>query len=106
MVVIDHGDAHFSVYQHLMHDGALVHEGDVVAQGQLIGRSGNTGYSTEPHLHPFEVIRPPDPQPAGVLEAEGAAGRTPLHRASAPATYAHGSAPQCAARWMPSGTTA
>jgi len=55
VVVIDHGDAHFSVYQHLMPGGALVREGDVVAQGQVIGQSGNTGYSTEPHLH-FEVI--------------------------------------------------
>lgn len=55
VVFIDHGDGHFSVYQHLMFGGIFVEEGDVVAQGQVIARSGNTGWSTTPHLH-FELI--------------------------------------------------
>lgn len=38
-----------TVYAHLSH--SLVTEGQVVRRGELIGYSGNTGYSTKPHLH-------------------------------------------------------
>jgi hypothetical protein len=55
VVVIDHGRARFSVYQHLKLGGALVTEGQPVERGQLIGHSGNTGFTTGPHLH-FAVI--------------------------------------------------
>jgi hypothetical protein len=54
-VAIDHGDGHFSEYWHLAHDSAVVRENEVVTGGQLIARSGNTGFSTRPHLH-FEVV--------------------------------------------------
>lgn len=54
LIVIDHGDSTFGMYAHLTHNGALVDVGDTVHQGQPIGLSGNTGWSTGPHLH-FEV---------------------------------------------------
>lgn len=54
LIVIDHGDSTFGIYAHLTHNGASVDVGDVVHQGQPIGLSGNTGWSTGPHLH-FEV---------------------------------------------------
>jgi len=50
-VVIDHGDATFGNYFHLEYDGVDVEIGEVVAAGHPIGRSGNTGYSSGPHLH-------------------------------------------------------
>ncbi len=55
LVVIDHGGARFSVYQHLSPGGALVAEGETVTRGEPIARSGNSGFTSEPHLH-FAVI--------------------------------------------------
>lgn len=45
-----------ATYAHLKKDGALVEIGDQVYAGQVIGFSGNTGYSTFPHLH-FVVLK-------------------------------------------------
>jgi murein DD-endopeptidase MepM/ murein hydrolase activator NlpD len=54
-VLIDHGDGTIGKYFHLQQNGALVDPGDVVCQGQQIALSGNTGFSTGPHLH-FSVV--------------------------------------------------
>lgn len=48
-IVIDHGLDIFSLYLHL--DKFKVSQGDMVRRGQGIGLSGDTGYSTAPHLH-------------------------------------------------------
>jgi len=54
-IMIDHGGARFSVYEHLQRAGVVVRVGQRVERGQLIGRSGNTGFTTGPHLH-FAVV--------------------------------------------------
>ncbi len=64
---IQHATAFTTCYAH--QDQLQVRPGQTVAAGQVIGRSGNTGGSTGPHLH-FEVRRgagfagtPVDPAP-------------------------------------------
>lgn len=48
---IVHGDGSMAVYAHLKPEGVQVREGQYVRKGQRIGLSGNTGFSTAPHLH-------------------------------------------------------
>ncbi|TWI06338.1 uncharacterized protein DUF4124 [Luteimonas cucumeris] len=53
-VRILHDDGTMALYAHLQPGGALVRVGQRVRQGQQIGLSGNTGFTSGPHLH-FEV---------------------------------------------------
>ena len=53
-ITIAHKNGEFSQYAHLKHQGNIVEKGDWVKAGDLIGYSGNTGFSTCPHLH-FQV---------------------------------------------------
>jgi hypothetical protein len=55
-VTIRHADGTYSSYQHLAPHSASVRLGQSVEPGDPLARSGNTGYSTRPHLH-FEVFR-------------------------------------------------
>ena len=50
-VRILHDDGTMAVYAHLQESGVLVRQGQRVQAGQQIGKSGNTGFTTGPHLH-------------------------------------------------------
>lgn len=52
-IVVDHGNGLTTRYAHL--SAVSVREGQKVSEGQVLGESGNSGYSSLPHLH-FEVI--------------------------------------------------
>jgi len=50
-VILDIGGGHFAFYAHLQPGSLRVKLGDKVRRGQVIGLVGNSGNSTEPHLH-------------------------------------------------------
>lgn len=54
-VVIRHPNNEYSMLAHLKQNSILVKVGDHVQQGQVIGLCGNSGNSSEPHLH-FQVM--------------------------------------------------
>jgi murein DD-endopeptidase MepM/ murein hydrolase activator NlpD len=56
VVRILHDDGTYAVYAHLNTNTIRVRPGDRVERGDYIADSGNTGYSSGPHLH-FAVVR-------------------------------------------------
>jgi murein DD-endopeptidase MepM/ murein hydrolase activator NlpD len=58
-VLIRHDDGTLGHYCHLQKGGVCVRPGDRVVVGQRIARSGNTGFSSGPHLH-FSVFKTKD----------------------------------------------
>jgi len=48
-IIISHDNGYKTLYAHL--NSFSVKQGDRVARGRKIGETGNTGYSTGPHLH-------------------------------------------------------
>jgi hypothetical protein len=51
LVVIDHGNGEFSFLAHLREGTVAVEVGQEVTAGTPLGRCGNSGNSSEPHLH-------------------------------------------------------
>ncbi|MFP3989437.1 M23 family metallopeptidase [Streptomyces sp. E11-3] len=58
-VVLDLGDGVYAAYAHLRRGSLAVRPGDRVTAGQLVGHCGNSGNTTEPHLH-FQLMDSPD----------------------------------------------
>ncbi|MEV4879301.1 M23 family metallopeptidase [Streptomyces cyaneofuscatus] len=62
-VILDLGDGTFALYAHLQRGSLQVKAGDTVRAGAPIARVGNSGNTTEPHLH-FQLMDGPDPDSA------------------------------------------
>ncbi|MGA4849856.1 M23 family metallopeptidase [Streptomyces sp. G5(2025)] len=58
-VVLDLGEGVYAAYAHVQRGSLAVRAGDKVAAGQQLARCGNSGNSTEPHLH-FQLMDGPD----------------------------------------------
>jgi hypothetical protein len=59
-VILDLGSGAYAFYGHMKPDSATVRPGDRVRKGQEIGRLGNSGNTSEPHVH-FHVMTSPLP---------------------------------------------
>jgi murein DD-endopeptidase MepM/ murein hydrolase activator NlpD len=56
VIEILHDDGTIAIYAHLHWDSIRVHIGEHVARGEYLANSGNTGFTSGPHLH-FAVVR-------------------------------------------------
>jgi hypothetical protein len=83
-VVVDIGNGRFAFYAHMIAHSmpAGIKVGAYVTQGQILGHVGNSGSSTEPHLH-FHVVDGPS-----FLGANGVPYEMTSFSAGASATYA------------------
>jgi hypothetical protein len=51
MVILDHQNGEFSLLCHFKHASIVVKVGDQVKQGQKLGLCGNSGNTSQPHIH-------------------------------------------------------
>lgn len=59
-ILIDIGHGYTAFYAHVIKGTTTVKKGDKVKRGQVIGKLGNSGNSTGPHLH-FHIVKGKDP---------------------------------------------
>ena len=59
-VVLDLGAGRFAFYAHLQKNSVKVRPGDSVKKGAVLGKLGNTGNTSAPHLH-FHIMNRPSP---------------------------------------------
>lgn len=70
-VVIDHGHDEFSLLAHMRQGSVVVKAGDRVKKGDRLGKCGNSGNTSEPHIHFHLQDRPGfDPGHAQGLPAQ------------------------------------
>ena len=68
-IIIDHQNGEYSLLCHFKHNSIKVKVGDKVSQGDLLGLCGNTGNTSEPHIH-FNLQDGPLMHKANALPAQ------------------------------------
>jgi Peptidase family M23 len=58
-VTIQHANDEYSLIAHFKQNSIVVEPGQTIKQGQLVGLCGNSGNSSEPHIH-FQVMDSPN----------------------------------------------
>ncbi|MFI6648721.1 M23 family metallopeptidase [Streptomyces sp. NPDC050529] len=58
-LVLDLGNGTYAMYAHLRRGSLRVRAGEAVRAGQILAECGNSGNSTEPHVH-FQLMDDPD----------------------------------------------
>lgn len=76
-VIIEHENGEYSFIAHFKQGSILVTEGDEVNAGDLLGHTGNSGNSSEPHIH-FHVGDSPDWQETVSLRIKFENGEEPV----------------------------
>lgn len=77
LIIIEHTNNEYSLVAHLKNNSSLVQEGDKVQQGDVIARCGNSGNSSEPHIH-FQVMDSPDYMNCKSIRIRFADGKEPI----------------------------
>jgi murein DD-endopeptidase MepM/ murein hydrolase activator NlpD len=62
-LILDLGDGTYALYAHVRRGSLTVRAGDRVRAGRPVGQCGNSGNSTEPHVH-FQLMDGDDPDTA------------------------------------------
>jgi murein DD-endopeptidase MepM/ murein hydrolase activator NlpD len=68
-VVLDLGNGEYAFFAHFKQGSVAVKPGDAVEPGATLGACGNSGHSSEPHLH-FHVQDSPTPFSGDGLPAQ------------------------------------
>ncbi|MFO1519740.1 MAG: M23 family metallopeptidase [bacterium] len=83
-IVLSISPGHYALYAHLKPGSVRVKTGDHVQAGQIIAQVGNTGNTSEPHLH-FHVMDGPSPLASNglpyVLKSFEVSGKAPSTQA-------------------------
>ena len=87
-VLVRHDDGTLGEYMHLSPSGVEVKPGQLVRRGQELALSGNTGFSSTPHLH-FQVMTAADDGLA-LARFRSASQSRPPRRGAGPGPFVHG----------------
>jgi hypothetical protein len=76
-VIIEHANNEYSVIAHLKEGSLQIDEGDNVSAGKVVGLAGNSGNSSEPHIH-FHVADSADWENASSIRIKFEDGEAPV----------------------------